>query len=139
MLQLVDAFLPSRDEASGILGGWPGPREAARELARLGAPLVCVKLGTGGSIGYRAADGALVELGAAEAHPVDPTGCGDAFCGGFLVGLAETDDLRSALANGTVAAGFAAADHGAAHMLVPDRAETNRRAATSLGSKSRGD
>ena len=46
VLQLVDAFLPSRDEASGILGGWPGAREAARELARLGAPLVCVKLGT---------------------------------------------------------------------------------------------
>ena len=37
VLQLVDAFLPSRDEASGILGGWPGAREAARELARLGA------------------------------------------------------------------------------------------------------
>ena len=106
VLQLVDAFLPSRDEASGILGGWPGAREAARELARLGAPLVCVKLGTEGSIGYRAADRALVELGAAEAHPIDPTGCGDAFCGGFLVGLAETDDLRSALAHGTVAAGI---------------------------------
>ena len=67
VLQLVDAFLPSRDEASGILGGWPGAREAAASWRGLGAPLVCVKLGAEGSIGYRAADGALVELGAAEA------------------------------------------------------------------------
>jgi ribokinase len=127
VLQLVDAFLPSRDEAAGILGGWPGAREAARALAGLGTPLVCVKLGAEGSIGYRAADDGLVELGPAEARPIDPTGCGDAFCGGFLVGLAETDDLHSALAHGTVAAGFAAADHGAAHALVVDRAVANRR------------
>jgi ribokinase len=127
VLQLVDAFLPSRAEAAGILGGWPGAREAARALAGLGTPLVCVKLGAEGSIGYRAADDGLVELGAAEARPIDPTGCGDAFCGGFLVGLAETDDLHSALAHGTVAAGFAAADHGAAHALVVDRAVANRR------------
>ena len=28
VLQLLDAFLPSRDEASGILGGWPGAEAA---------------------------------------------------------------------------------------------------------------
>jgi sugar/nucleoside kinase (ribokinase family) len=42
VLPLVDAFLPSRDEASALLGGWPGPEEAVRALAALGAPVVCV-------------------------------------------------------------------------------------------------
>ena len=64
------------------------------------------------------------------ATPVDPTGCGDAFCGGFLVGLAETGDLRAAMAHGTVAAGFVASDHGAAHALRIDRAEALERLAS---------
>jgi ribokinase len=129
VLPLVDAFLPSRDEASVLLGGWPGPEEAVRELAALGAPLVCVKLGAEGSIGYRATDGELVRMEAAGTDPVDPTGCGDAFCGGFLVGLAETGDLRAALAHGAVSAAFVAEDHGAAQALVVDRDEAKRRLA----------
>jgi sugar/nucleoside kinase (ribokinase family) len=129
LLPQVDAFLPSRDEATGILDEWPGPHEAARALASLGAPLVCVKLGADGAIAYRAADATFVEMPAADAEPTDPTGCGDAFCGGFLVGLAETGYLPSALVRGRVAAGFAAEGHGAAHALRPDRAEVARRLA----------
>src|SRR5207245_1931779 len=118
VLPLVDAFLPSRDEAAALLGGWPGPEKAVRALAALGAPVVCVKLGAEGSIGYRAADGLLVRMPAATDDPVDPTGCGDAFCGGFLVGFAESGDLRTAMAHGSVAAAFAGEDHGAAHALI---------------------
>jgi sugar/nucleoside kinase (ribokinase family) len=127
ILPLVDAFLPSRAEATALLGGWPGPEPAARRIAALGAPTVAIKLGSEGSIGLRGDE--LVRLPAAVGDPVDPTGCGDAFCGGFLVGLAETDDLRIAMARGTVAAGIVAQDHGAAHALVPDRAAAAREAA----------
>ena len=123
----MDEFLPSRDEAAAILGTWPGPERAARALAGMGAPLVCVKLGADGSIGYRSGDGLVVRVGAAAGDAVDPTGCGDAFCGGFLVGLAETGDLCVAMTHGAVAAGFAAEGHGAAHMLGIDRAEARRR------------
>jgi len=125
ILPLVDAFLPSRDEAASLLGGWPGAEEAVRAIAGLGAPVACVKLGADGSIGCRA--GEVVRMPAATADPVDPTGCGDAFCGGFLVGLAETGDLRAALAHGSVAAAFVADDHGAAHALRIDRREAQRR------------
>jgi ribokinase len=132
VLPLVDAFLPSRDEAAALLKGWPGPEEAVRALAALGAVVVCVKLGAEGSIGYRAADGLLIRMPAATADPVDPTGCGDAFCGGFLVGLAESGDLRTAMAHGSVAAGFAGEDHGAAYALTIDREEARRRLAALL-------
>jgi sugar/nucleoside kinase (ribokinase family) len=132
VLPLLDAFLPSRDEAAALLGGWPGPEEAARALAALGAKVVCVKLGAQGSIAYRAGDDLVVRMTAASTDPVDPTGCGDAFCGGFLVGLAESGDLRVALAHGTVSAAFASEDHGAAHALRVDRKETARRLAAFL-------
>jgi cytidine kinase len=118
VLATVDAFLPSRAEAETLLGGWPGSEEAVR---RIDAPVVAIKLGREGSIARRGDE--LVRLPPADPSPVDPTGCGDAFCGGFLVGLAETGDLRTALAQGTVAAGFVAADHGGAHALRIDRAE----------------
>ena len=132
VLPLIDAFLPSRGEAAALLGSWPGPDEAVRALAALGAPVVCVKLGAEGSIGYRAADGLLVRMPATSADPVDPTGCGDAFCGGFLVGLAESGDLRTAMAHGAVSAAFVAEDHGAAHALTVDRREARRRLAALL-------
>ena len=130
LLPLVDAFLPSRDEATALLGGWPGPEQAARTLAGWGAANVCVKLGAEGSIAYR--DGRFVRMSAATADPVDPTGCGDAFCGGFLVGLAESGELRTALAHGAVAASFAGEGYGAEHALAPDRAEAGRRLAALL-------
>jgi sugar/nucleoside kinase (ribokinase family) len=125
ILPLVDAFLPSRDEATALLGGWPGPEEAVRQLATWGAAVAVVKLGAEGSIAYR--DDEFVRMGTATTGLVDPTGCGDAFCGGFLVALAESGDLRAALAHGAVAASFAGEGHGAEHTLVPDRAEAQRR------------
>jgi ribokinase len=132
ILPLVDAFLPSRAEAAVLLGGWPGPEQAAKELAGLGPALVCVKLGTEGSIGYLAAHELVVRMPPASADPIDPTGCGDAFCGGFLVGLTESGDLRAAMAYATVAAGFAGEDHGAAHALRIPRKEARRRLAALL-------
>ena len=134
LLPLVDAFLPSRDEATALLGGWPGPEDAVRELASWGAGVAVVKLGAEGSIACR--DEEIVRMGAATTNLVDPTGCGDAFCGGFLVGLQETGDLRTALAHGAVAASFAGEGHGAEHTLEPDRAEAERRLASLLAATS---
>lgn len=112
VLEQVDAFLPSRAEAESLLGRWPGAEEAVRAL---GARTAAIKLGIDGAVGIQR--GEVVRVGPATRDPVDPTGCGDAFCGGFLVGLAETGDLRIALHHGTAAAGIVARDHGAAHAL----------------------
>ena len=125
ILPHVDAFLPSRDEASGILGGWPGAEAAVRALTNLGARTVCIKLGSAGAIGARGKH--VVRTPAVTGRIVDATGCGDAFCGGFLVGLAESADLPAAMAYGSAAASFAAEDHGAAHALEPDRNDAQSR------------
>jgi sugar/nucleoside kinase (ribokinase family) len=127
VLPMVDAFLPSRAEAAALLGDWPGAEQAVREIASLGARAVVLKLGRDGSVGLRGDE--VVRLPPATTEPVDSTGCGDAFCGGFLVGLAETDDLRMAMVYGTVAAHLVAKDHGAEHALLVDRDEVQRRLA----------
>ncbi|MDQ3875259.1 MAG: carbohydrate kinase family protein [Actinomycetota bacterium] len=127
VLPLVDVFLPSRSEAADLLGEWPGPEAAARALTHLGPPIVVVKLGADGAVAYRARDATVVRVSAVESNPIDPTGSGDAFCGGFLVGFTETNDLQLALEYGAVSASFVAADYGAEHALAVDRVEARRR------------
>ena len=129
LLPHVDAFLPSREEAQELLGEWPGAEAAARGLAGLGAAIVCLKLGSEGSLVYRAADDWLWRADSGVSNPVDTTGCGDAFCGGFLAGWCESGDLRTAVLYGTVSASFVASGFGAEHCLLRDQAEAQRRLA----------
>ena len=129
LLPLVDVFLPSREEACAVLGEWPGAEEAARRLTDLGAGVVCLKLGSDGALVYRAADGWFRRCDSALSDPVDPTGCGDAFCGGFLAGWCEAGDLGTAVLYGTVSATFVAEDFGVASALRRDQPEARRRLA----------
>lgn len=129
LLPLVDVFLPSREESCAVLGDWPGAEAAARRLAELGAAVVCLKLGPEGALVYRAADGWRWRCDSALSNPVDTTGCGDAFCGGFLAGWCEAGDLRTAVLYGSVSASFVAAGFGAAHALRRDQPEARRRLA----------
>ena len=55
------------------------------------------------------------------ASAVDPTGAGDSFCGGFLVGLVETGDLTQAALYGTVAASFVVESRHAIPVLAISR------------------
>lgn len=121
LLPLVDVFLPSREEARDLLGAWPGAEEAARALAKMGARVVCLKLGPEGVLLYRAADGWSRQIASTLVDPVDTTGCGDAFCGGFLAGWCEVRDLSTAALYGTVSASVVATGFGAEHALWPDR------------------
>jgi len=118
LLPLVDAFLPSREEAQEILGAWPGAEAAASRLAELGAPIVCLKLGprarwsiapptTGSGTPTREFRTRSTPPGAAT-HSVAASS--PAWC--------ESDDLRTAALYGTVSASFVASGFGAEHCLV---------------------
>jgi sugar/nucleoside kinase (ribokinase family) len=137
VLPLVDVFLPSRSEAADLLGGWNGPEAAARALVGLGVPVVVLKLGADGALAYRAADGGFARTRSLARDPVDATGSGDAFCGGFLVGFTEAADLHRALGQGAVSASFAAEGYGCEHALEPDRADARRRLDELLAAHSR--
>lgn len=81
--------------ACGDVAAAPGCLDAA-------AQSVLVTLGASGAFGVL--DGAAVRVPAAAALVVDPTGAGDAFCGGVLAGLVRGAAPEAALRLGNRAA-----------------------------------
>ncbi|MFD8667484.1 carbohydrate kinase family protein [Streptomyces microflavus] len=106
----AELLLPNADEAR-LLTGLPEPAEAAAELSRA-FPRVVVTLGEGGAV---VAAGGVVTAGVRARpvrDPVDSTGAGDAFTGGFLAALLAGADDRAAAAEGCRAGAAAVATVG---------------------------
>ncbi|MGB6553881.1 MAG: sugar kinase [Candidatus Binataceae bacterium] len=80
-LPLVDWFMPNADQACGLTGART-PDEAARILLARGAPGVVLTMGGDGSLMMTARE--TVHLPAYEIAVVDTSGCGDAYCAGFI-------------------------------------------------------
>ncbi|MEU9063441.1 PfkB family carbohydrate kinase [Streptomyces sp. NPDC048430] len=110
LVEGVDLLLPNADEARELTG-LPDPSDAAAKLSRH-VGRVAVTLGARGVL--LAADGTVTarvpagEVGA----PVDSTGAGDAFTGGFLAALIAGADEVSAAAAGCRAGAEAVATVG---------------------------
>ncbi|MEU1405157.1 sugar kinase [Streptomyces sp. NPDC005728] len=93
----LDVLLPSRDEAC-LLTGLTEPADAAAKLSRL-VPLVVAKSGGAGALVARS--GAVVaRVPAVPTTPLDTTGAGDAFTGGFLAALIAGADPQEAATHG---------------------------------------
>jgi sugar/nucleoside kinase (ribokinase family) len=98
-------FSPNEAEAESLVG--PGkPLELIRRLVEAGAEIVAVRQGEKGATIHHAESGETWHIPAFETSVIDPTGAGNAFCGGFLAGWVQTGDLRLAGLYGTVAASF---------------------------------
>lgn len=110
-LRHVDAFLPSLQEVRD-LWGHEHIGELGTTLQHLGvsAQLV-VKRGADGVDVL--VEGAVLRVPSVTEKLVDPTGAGDAFCGGFLAGLVETGDPVEAAVRGAVSASFICQTRGA--------------------------
>ena len=108
LLGQVTAFLPSRQDA-GALFPHADPIEAIRRLRDLGpdTPVIALKLGADGVLVHRAGEPAVLLVPPVAHEVADATGAGDAFCGGFLVGLARHSDALQAALMGSVSASFA--------------------------------
>src|SRR4051794_15613503 len=104
-------FCPSRDELAELAGFDDPPRSAASFAAATGTPLVA-KLGADGCL-VALPDGALWRMPSVARTVVDPTGAGDAFCGGLAAGLAEGLDVVEAARRASASAAFAVAGSGA--------------------------
>lgn len=119
LIRAVDAFLPSRQDAEAVFPG-TDPTDALRRFRAMapGTEVIGIKLGADGVILHRAGTPDILAVPAASsAIPVDATGAGDAFCGGFLVGYADGGDMTRAALMGSVSASFAIAALGTAGLL----------------------
>ena len=94
----------------------------------MGARAAVVKLGANGCIVVDA-HAQFTHVPAYPSRTVDPTGAGDSFCGGFLVGLRETRDLVRAALYGTVAASFVVEERTAVPVFAVSRASAEERLA----------
>ncbi|MFI0483419.1 carbohydrate kinase family protein [Actinomadura sp. 9N215] len=101
----VDHFLPNEAQAAAMTGE-DDPEKAAGALLAQGPATVVVTLGGDGSlVATRAAGGPEVRrLPALPVDVVDTTGCGDAYCAGFVTGLAHGRDVLESARWGAAAA-----------------------------------
>lgn len=77
-------------------------------LHELGAQLVSLRCGAEGALVSQRGGAACAVPAVPETEVVDPTGCGNAFCGGFLAALQAGEPLEAAAQWGCVAASFLA-------------------------------
>ena len=128
LLEQADVFLPSEQEVCSLLGTvdlW----DAAIEFARCGPRIVVIKVGDRGALVYERERHRRTHVPAYPACVVDTTGAGDSFCGGFMVGLAETGDAVRAAMLGAVSASFAIEDYGVSAALQADPNQAGARLA----------
>lgn len=104
----VDVFLPSEKEVPVFMRRHTPfrPEHIVCRLGRYGPSLVALKLGRHGSIVYERVPRLTWHLPVSADRVLDPTGAGDAYCGGFMVGYVQTGDACEAALRATVSASF---------------------------------
>lgn len=128
MYRELDAFLPSEQEVRD-LWGHDDVRRLGRWLSERGSTAtVVVKRGRAGV--HVLTEGRVVLVPTVVDDLVDPTGAGDAFCGGFLAGLTDTGDSLEAAVRGCVSASFVCETRGAIEAMQHVRPEVAERRAT---------
>ena len=128
LLSQLDAFLPSEMETRAFFPDLVGNLWGAAEaFGSLGPGCVVLKLGARGQYVYVPASGRRWHVPAYPAHVVDVTGAGDAYCGGFLVGLDQTGDPLEAALRGCVAASLVVEGLGALYALDQPRERLTER------------
>ena len=105
LLPLADYFLPNEDEARALTGETE-PRREAERLLEAGASVVVIKRGERG-VFVRSSGGEGFELPAPPVDAVEPSGAGDAFAAGLIVGILEGWELERSVRFASVIGGSA--------------------------------
>jgi len=105
VLQGVTVFHPSEQELRALFWGETNDLwEMARRASEYGPRIVVIKRGALGQMVYDVEGSHRYEIPAYHSRIADPTGAGDAFCGGFLAGFQKTNDPLMAALYGNVSA-----------------------------------
>jgi ribokinase len=105
LLTGLTAFMPSEDEIRSLFQGkstdlW----EMMEALTAYGCEIIIVKRGLNGQWVYDSATRSHWEIPSYPARVTNPTGAGDAFCGGFLAGFRRTYEPLVAAMQGNISA-----------------------------------
>ncbi len=118
ILRDVTAFLCSEEKICHLFQGrstdlW----EMAEALASQGCELVVIKRGSRGQYLYEHANHSRWIIPAYPARVSNPTGAGDAFCGGFLAGFRSTYSPLQAALHGNISSSLVIEGTGAFYAL----------------------
>ena len=129
LLAHIDYLMPSIEEAN--IYSEPLDRNAPDTLRDLltkyDLSSVLMKKGALGSSILVEADGEWINIPAFPTNAKDPTGAGDAFCGGFQVGLFETGDPVQAALYGAVSASFVIEEFSPTHACLVNPQNARKR------------
>lgn len=118
VLQGMTAFHPSEEEMRALFWGETNDLwEMANQIAIYGPKFIVIKRGGLGQYLYDSTNKKRYEIPAYPSRVADPTGVGDAFCGGFLAGFAKTQDALQAVLYGSVSASLKIEGSGAFYPL----------------------
>jgi hypothetical protein len=112
LLTGLTAFLPAEEEIRYLFQGrsddlW----EMAEGLAAYGCELIVIKRGERGQLLYDAGSRTRWEIPSYPSNVVNPTGAGDAFCGGFMAGYRRTYEPLEAALYGNISASVVVEGH----------------------------
>ncbi len=108
VLQGVTIFQPSEEELRALFWGETNDLwEMARRISEYGPQIIVIKRGLLGQMLYDVPGNHRYEIPAYPSRVADPTGAGDAFCGGFLAGFQQTNDPLMSALHGSVSASLA--------------------------------
>lgn len=101
----LTAFLPAEEDLRNLFQGHTDDLwEMADSIAAYGCEIIIIKRGARGQFILDAAANKRWEIPAYDSRLVNPTGVGDAFCGGFLAGYRQTYDPVEAALFGNISA-----------------------------------
>ena len=106
-LPQVDIVTPDWPSASGIAGS-DDPKKVLAFWSKLGPQCVAVRNGKHGSYVWDAEHDQMWHIPIIKIEALDPTGCGNAYGGGFCVGWTRTRDALIAGCYGGISASFMA-------------------------------
>ncbi|MEJ2708755.1 MAG: carbohydrate kinase family protein [Anaerolineales bacterium] len=108
----LTAFLPAEEDVCALFEGRSNDLwEMAEALSAYGCEIMVFKRGARGQLLYDAASHARWEIPPYPAQVVNPTGAGDAFCGGFIAGYRKSYDPLEAVLYGNISASLVVEGH----------------------------
>lgn len=127
LVQSVPLLLPSEKQAVWLTGETTVMETALERLTTLGTDAVAIKLGPLGSLVYDIRKGQRYRVPVYPSRVKDPTGAGDAYCGGFIATYVETGDVYEAALRATISSSFVIEGFDSRFTLGIDRLEAEQR------------
>lgn len=109
---LSDVIVGNDEEFGFMAGSIEKGRAKARDLATSTAEIVVYKMGQHGAVTF--AQGVEIATGIYPVDAIKPTGAGDSFMAGFMAGLAEGRDIKTAIQRGSACASIVVSQEGCA-------------------------